>query len=196
MLVVLIEESVVGGKRVGEVEGMRLHLLRPYKSGLMAKGHLLLYVFQRLGTHLDGAEGEAQLGIAIDDTDLRRIFSSGEDIRQHLRVVKAIAGVHEVEPPARGEADAFVHGVVDTAVRLAQPAEGDAPATESGFPFLNQGKGAVCGGTIYHDIFNRLEGLRQDAVHRGAKARLGVAADRDDTDFGDMIHFFLLSSSS
>lgn len=102
------------------------------------------------------------------------------DILQNLVVEVVIIGIEEADDVSCGHGDTFVHGVVDSAIFLGNPAHA---ATEVLFIIREHGYGAIGAAAIDHDKLVVCIGLRAHALQRIEEGGGAVEAGCDDADF-------------
>ena len=178
----------VGGVAVAQVVGH--HAVAPGEEGLVADQHALAEALPR--QHVGGGKAAHaqevafavhQFRLAIEHVGQLRLVDGVRHPQQGVVFVEAVAGVEEAEVVARGQPDAFVHGVVQPPVRLAHY-DGDAFAVA-----VDDAHGAVVRRAVYDDVFHVVVRLRDDAQYGVFDDRLRVAAHGDDAElWGEMVN--------
>ena len=119
-----------------------------------------------------------QFRLAIEDIGQLGFTQGVRHALQGVIFVKAVSGVEEAEVVARGQSDAFVHGVIQALVRFAHYG-GDAVAIT-----VDNVHGVVFGRAVYDDVLHVVVRLRDDTLYGVLDDRLRVVAHGDDTELG------------
>lgn len=160
---------------------------RIHPNGLMADEHP---ASERAGRELlrrpvgarpqDMAVRIGQHRVAVDD--FGQGITPGElcgHARHGVGGGQCVAGVEETDEVGRAHfLQAFVHGVVETAVGFGADMD---PAFGVGFFHLfRSGQRAVGGRPVHNPVFDMRIGLFADAPHRALDQGFGLVADRDE----------------
>lgn len=184
---------LIGTVSVAEVVGMELGIGTKDEERLMADDHAHTEAAPRENVgSLQTTRSEVvafsvhQLRLAIDHGRLKPVggdmtLDGAVKLLQHIVAVETVAGIEKQQIVARGKGDAFVHGVIDTAVGFADEAGDDMTIAGSrrAVAFDNL-LGAIGGSAIDDDALNIRECLAEHAPQGVGDGGGGVVGDGDD----------------
>ena len=120
-----------------------------------------------------------QVRLAVDDARQRVVRSQRVDnLLQGIVLVKAVAGIEETEVIARGQRDALVHGVIESAIRFADHAGNAVAVTvdDASRPILRR--------TVHDDVLHMMVGLGDDALDSVFQHSSGIVGDGNHAEYG------------
>lgn len=152
--------------------GMRRHKPEPHHPGPEETGGIIAHTMvQPLRLH--------EMDVAIDGVRPRSLQSLRQPLEHPVRGIKVVR-VQDADHIPRRHGDPLVHRVVNTPVRLTDPAH---PPPETGFILPDKSDRVVFRRAIDHDILNILIRLPKDTLEGVTKSRAAIIGSGDNRYF-------------
>ena len=190
--------------RKAEVQVVR-RFLRDVAAGeecLMAYQHAALERPPREARGRREAAAVQEIAGGIDDVrvavnhgrQLVALFCHGGNLRKRVGRVETVAGVEKQQIFARGEFQAFVHGIVNTSVGLAAAYyfARVLRATVAFLIMMDFRKCAVLRIAVDNNVFHGIVGLFLHAANRSCNKVGGVVGNGDDRYFKRRLHYWVI----